>query len=541
MYHRKSSLYGWLAGITLTVVATGALLAPVNAVGQRNPGDRTGGGRDSGAPRRDDVSPRRDYSPPPSRRDDSPPPPRRDDPPPRRESPPTPPPPRREESPRRDYSPPPREYAPPPAARREDPPARREQPPARREDPPARREDPPARRDDATPRREDQGARGEERGASPRIGDRTAGDRTDSERRFNRDGNNGGVLEPERPGSDPRRTTPDRNGRQDRTPDRTEGDRRFNRVGNNAGVLEPDPQRRDPGRPGFNPGDRTGRDRNTDRIDSTDRSTGGLRRDDNRGNPGFDRQGRDDSSLSPNRNRARDIFTRSNEGRRYENGLTLRNGVRVYHNNLRAYFRNDYCYYPYYSPTYDYGYVHYSPYSVYYGVCPPYIYRRHTYYRPPTVIYIEIPIYSGNYWRGYRNTYYDDYYLDRDYARDRQVDQAVREIEEAFRYSDIERLVYVTDPRTRIAIFRKGRYDYSLDANDYLDITRDFMRSIDTLEFDIYRVRRVSSSVYVASAKHVYRDSGSRRRTVYLSIALERPYGRWIISQVDTSPEYIQD
>jgi hypothetical protein len=121
------------------------------------------------------------------------------------------------------------------------------------------------------------------------------------------------------------------------------------------------------------------------------------------------------------------------------------------------------------------------------------------------------------------------------------VDQTVREIEEAFRYNDIERLVYVTDPRTRIAVFRKGRYDYSLDANDYLDITRDFMRTIDTLEFDVYRVRRASSGVYVASAKHVYRDSNNRRRTVYLSIALERPYNRWIISQVDTSPEYIED
>jgi hypothetical protein len=532
MFHRKSFLNGWLTGLTLASLTFSVVFVPVMSVAQRNPGDRTGGGRDSVAPRRDDAAPRRDYSPPPSRREDSAPPPRREDSPPRRESPP-PPPPRREEPPRRDYSPPPREYAPPP--KREDPPARREQPPARRDEPPARRED-------STPRREDPGARREERGAAPGFGDRTGANRTENERRFNRDGNNGGVLEPERPGNEPRRPAQDRNSRPDRAPDRADSERRLNRDGNNAGVLEPAPQRRDPGgRPGFNPGDRTGRDRNADRNDTSDGAADRLQRSENRVNPGLDRQEREDSSLSTTRNKARDIFTRSVEGRRYENGLTLRGGVRVYHNNLRVYFRNDYCHYPFYSPTYDYGYVYYSPYYVYYGVCPPYIYRRHAYYRPPTVIYIEIPIYSGNYWRGYRNTYDDDYYLYRDYARDRQVDQAVREIEEAFRYCDIERLVYVTDPRTRIAIFRKGRYDYSLDANDYLDITRDFMRSIDTLEFDIYRVRRVSSSVYVASAKHIYRDHANRRRTVYLSFALERPYGRWVISQVDTSPEYIEE
>jgi len=204
-----------------------------------------------------------------------------------------------------------------------------------------------------------------------------------------------------------------------------------------------------------------------------------------------------------------------------------------------VYFPHRYCYYPHYSTTYWGVDVVVSPYHFYFGTFPGYIHRRYVYCRAPRVVYIEVPIYVGGVYRGYRD---DDYYLNSvwwrdDGAIDSSVRRAVEDLEDAFRYSDIEKLTNLTDPNTDISVFTQGRYQYSLKANDYLDMTRDFMRSTDTKTFDVFRVKRRSNSAYTLSAKHVYRGRDGETHTVYLSFALERIGQYWTITQVDTSPE----
>ena len=49
----------------------------------------------------------------------------------------------------------------------------------------------------------------------------------------------------------------------------------------------------------------------------------------------------------------------------------------------------------------DVSLVFWSPYSYYYGLCAPYIYRHRCYNRPPSYVYIEVPIYAGDTCRGY--------------------------------------------------------------------------------------------------------------------------------------------
>ncbi|HSV75345.1 MAG TPA: hypothetical protein VLH79_16450 [Chthonomonadales bacterium] len=248
----------------------------------------------------------------------------------------------------------------------------------------------------------------------------------------------------------------------------------------------------------------------------------------------------------PRRDRAHAIFTRSSEGRRFETGITLRPSHRIHNVHVRRFFRSGVSHFPYYWPTYQHTFVHFSPFSFYYGVCPPFILRRHTYYRRPTVIHIEVPVFRDRVFYGF-DAYRDDHYLsDRLYRLyDRDLPVAVRDafadIEEAFRYGDIDMLARYADPSTRIAVFRKGEYEYSLHANDYLDMTRDAMREWDTLEFDLTRVRRRSDAVFVASGRHDYRDREGRRRTVFVSFAVERLFGRWVLTQVGTAPDRIQD
>jgi len=248
----------------------------------------------------------------------------------------------------------------------------------------------------------------------------------------------------------------------------------------------------------------------------------------------------------PYRNRAQDIFTRSAEGKRYQHGVILRQGGYIDNRRIRIYFPHGYAYYPYYCPTYDYGVVFYSPYYYYYGVCPPYIYRRHCYYRPPAVIYIEVPVYVNNVSRGYDSDL-DDYYLSRndyyydDQYRDRTLNRAIDNLRDAFRDSNIDLLAELTDPNVRIAVFRRGKYEYTLEANDYLDMTRDMMRTTETIDFDLYRVRRRARDVYVVSGKHVYLNRDDEKRTVYVSFVLERLQGRWVLTQVGTAPDRIED
>jgi hypothetical protein len=229
--------------------------------------------------------------------------------------------------------------------------------------------------------------------------------------------------------------------------------------------------------------------------------------------------------------------------------VLLRRGYYTPYREIGYYYPN-YCFYPYYYPTYSASVVYFSPFSFYYGVCAPYIYRRHTYHVVPSYIWIDVPIYVNNEYRGWDDDrrYKDDYYLNRsrdafdpDSVADRGLRDAIDDIRDAFHYGSIEHLINLVDPGIKMAIFLKGKYEYSLNSNDYLDMTRDAMRNMDTVQFDITRLRKRAASVYVASGKHVYRNREGQTRTVYVSFVLEKLRDRWTITQVGTSPDRIQE
>ncbi|MBM3494664.1 MAG: hypothetical protein FJX72_10180 [Armatimonadetes bacterium] len=325
-------------------------------------------------------------------------------------------------------------------------------------------------------------------------------------------------------------------------PDRANSDYRSSDQRNDRGVFDRGP--RDSGERAGSRDRREGVERNQERGSRT--GSGADRAPRDRGvEVRSNRDGRQGPGMAvpnsrPYRDRARDIFTRSAEGRRYERGIELRRAWRFTDTRFGLYFPQGHCYYPHYSHNYVSVDVFLSPYHFYYGVCPPYIHRRYVYHRPPRVVYIEVPVYVSNAYYGYGD---GDYYLDRgswwrdDRATDPDLRRGIEDLEDAFRYNDIGQLVDLTDPRTEIAIFSRGRYQYSLSANDYLDTTRDFMVGADTVRFDVFRVRRRSADVCNLSAKHVYRARDGQTRTVYVSFVLER-FGRsWAITQVDTAPD----
>jgi hypothetical protein len=256
-----------------------------------------------------------------------------------------------------------------------------------------------------------------------------------------------------------------------------------------------------------------------------------------------DRNGREDRR--GNRDEAHSKFTHSAEGRRFESGVVLRKGTVFTDRHFETYFPHHYYSYPHYVPARASVDVVISPFHFYFGVFPPYIERRHVFVSPPPRVFIEIPIYVGNEYRGYGD-YRGDYYLDRRrdderWKDDRELRRAVYDLEDAFQDDDITLLSELTDPSVKIAIFARGRYEYSLETNDYLDMTRDFMRTAHTSDFVVSRVRPKTRGVYQVFARHSYRSQDGQTRTVYLCVVLERISGRWTITQVDSSPDRIEN
>lgn len=239
---------------------------------------------------------------------------------------------------------------------------------------------------------------------------------------------------------------------------------------------------------------------------------------------------------------ARSLFSRTQEGRRYDSGLLLRRGRPINQVWLRPYFPRGGYHYPYYSPTYSASAV-ISPYGFYFGICAPFVIRTYSHHFPPVVVYIDIPVYSGSVCRGYEPQRREDPVLSWREVLDREpgLANAIDDLRDTFRRGDIDALAALVDPKIKIAVFLRGSYEYSLDVNDFVDLTRDALQSTDTIAFDLSRIHERSAGVYVVSGEHVYRDRDGHRRKVYVSYVLEDIRGEWTLTQVGTAPDRIQE
>ena len=68
-------------------------------------------------------------------------------------------------------------------------------------------------------------------------------------------------------------------------------------------------------------------------------------------------------------------------------------------------------------------------------------------------------------------------------------------------------------------------------------MTRDFMRTTRTTDFEILNVQNKSAGVVNVRIRHMYRNPQGDINTTYLTLVMERLRGDWTITQVDTAPE----
>lgn len=237
-------------------------------------------------------------------------------------------------------------------------------------------------------------------------------------------------------------------------------------------------------------------------------------------------------------------FTWGRDGGRFGNGIVLRPATIVQDPFFVPWFQDHCVFYPHYyaGPIVSVN-IAYNPWYVYSGCVPTYIYRQHVIIQRPRVVYIDTPVYVDGFYRPV--TVIDnggDYYLSprangRWWRDDYNLSKAIYNIQDAFLTEDIGLLASATLPDIEVSVFTRGRYEYSLRPADYLDMTRDFMRTTRTTDFEILNVQNRNAGVVNVRIRHVYRNPQGDINVTYLTVVMERLRGDWTITQVDTAPE----
>jgi hypothetical protein len=203
------------------------------------------------------------------------------------------------------------------------------------------------------------------------------------------------------------------------------------------------------------------------------------------------------------------------------NNWGYRTGYCHWNNN----WRDDNFWYPFYV---------FDPFSFNRFVCSPWYYYS---FLPPYLNTTRIVVVNNYY--NYQNFNGDRYEWRRPsnsdrYDRNRDLDFAIDDIVSAFEEGD-RRAVNRMIPRSgSIAIFLDGRYNYSLNPDDFYDLFMDVMENSRTRRYIVEDVR-TSGGVTRVTARHEYLDSWGAQQTVYHEYTLEQERGGYVIREFGTS------
>jgi len=128
---------------------------------------------------------------------------------------------------------------------------------------------------------------------------------------------------------------------------------------------------------------------------------------------------------------------------------------------------------------------------------------------------------------------HDDYYLA---ARDsNELDYALSDIRKSWTDNRADLIDNHVNDDQSIAVLLDGKYDYSVEARDYVQMTSDAIDQTKTISFTWESVKQRTDGEYTAFGKHVYHDSYDKEQTVYVSYTLRKIGSHYIIVEVGSS------
>jgi hypothetical protein len=125
------------------------------------------------------------------------------------------------------------------------------------------------------------------------------------------------------------------------------------------------------------------------------------------------------------------------------------------------------------------------------------------------------------------------YYLNR--TRGLALEYAMSDIRKAWTDGRFDLLKNHVRSYDKISVLLDGKYDYSLDANDYLDMTSDAIDQIKTIGFTWLSTREREDGQYTAFGRHDYRDADGLPKSSYVSYTLDPEGGVCYITEVGSS------
>ncbi len=235
-------------------------------------------------------------------------------------------------------------------------------------------------------------------------------------------------------------------------------------------------------------------------------------------------------------------FTRTPQGRHYDNGLQLRKGFQVTAAWQRPYFPHGHAHYPYYRPSYMQGSVYISPYAFFFGVNAPFLDPSHCSEYRPSIEFIDAPVYQGVNCIGFEDEHYENYLSRGDLeSSEPGLNNAINELSETFQGGNIDSLITLIDPNVSIAVYLRGAYSYSMPSSDYVDLTRDAIQSTQNVQLNITDLHQRAPGVFSVSGTETYTALNGGYRKVYMSFVLQDFGGQWTLTQVGTAPDRIQN
>jgi hypothetical protein len=120
------------------------------------------------------------------------------------------------------------------------------------------------------------------------------------------------------------------------------------------------------------------------------------------------------------------------------------------------------------------------------------------------------------------------------------LDTALVDIRNAWVNARLDLLRNHVEEEADIAVLLDGKYDYSLEPEDYVNMTSDALDQMKTSSFTWTTVRHRTDGAYTAFGKHIYLDAEGTEKTVYVSYTLKRDGGTYWITEVGSSAEALE-
>jgi hypothetical protein len=121
-------------------------------------------------------------------------------------------------------------------------------------------------------------------------------------------------------------------------------------------------------------------------------------------------------------------------------------------------------------------------------------------------------------------------------TKDPSLAVAVGNLERVFRTGDIRPLESHVNVKESLMLAAKGQSRKALPAETYLDLTRDALKNLKTLKFELPNAEPASNGAILVHGTHVIQAQDGKPQTFNVGFVLVKRGENWFITEVSADP-----